>query len=176
MERSTDFRTFLPAIYPVAALLMIAPIAELVGLGWPLRPAETAWRFGSMGLGFGAMIVQILGLTLAMFTAAALGHRRTLRALAFLSIVSATLIVAGMARFLMDYGQLRVAIPSESRSDFDASTLRALISATLAVPVLLALGARSLGQTRDESRQERPVDEPVDPRSYVIPFRYRQPR
>jgi hypothetical protein len=176
MERSTDFRAFLPAMYPVAALLIIAPVAELIGLGWPLRPAETAWRFGSMGLGFGGMIVQILGLALAMFTAAALSHRRTLRALAFLSIIAATLIIAGMARFLLDYGQLRVAIPSESRADFDASTLRALISATLAVPVLLALGARCLAQTRTESRIAPPVDEPVDPRSYVIPFRYRQPR
>lgn len=176
MERSADLRAFLPAIYPVAALLIIAPIAQLVGLGWPLRPAEAAWRFGSLGLGFGGMLVQILGLTLAMFTAAALSHRRTLRALAFLSIVAATLIVAGVARFLMDYGQLRVAIPSESRADFDTLTLRALISATLAVPVLVALGARCLAHTRNETRVATPLDEPVDPRSYVIPFRHRQPR
>jgi hypothetical protein len=176
MERSTDFRSFLPAMYPVAALLVIAPVVELLGLGWPLRPAETAWRFGSIGLGFGAMIVQILGLSLAMFTAAALSHRRTLRALAFLSVAAATLMLAGMARFLMDYGQLRAAIPAETRADFDASTLRALMSATLAVPVLFALGARSLAQTRNEVRKEPPREEPVDPRSYVIPFRYRQPR
>jgi len=176
MERSTDIRAFLPAMYPVAALLIIAPIAELVGLGWPLRPAETAWRFGSMGLGFGGMTVQILGLALAMFTAAALSHRRTLRTLAFLGIFGAILLVAGVARFLMDYGQLRVAIPSESRADFDASTLRALISATLAVPVLVALGARCLAHTRNETPAARPLDEPVDPRSYVIPFRHRQPR
>jgi hypothetical protein len=176
MDRSTDFRAFLPAMYAVAALLVIAPIADLVSVGWPLRPAEAAWRFGSIGLGFGAMLVQILGLALAMFTAAALSHRRTLRTLAFLSIVAATVIIAGLARFLTDYGQLRVAIPAGSRADFDASTLRVLISATLAIPVLLALGARSLARTRGESRREPPAEEQLDPRNYVIPFRYRQPR
>jgi len=96
--------------------------------------------------------------------------------LAFLGVFSAILLVAGVARFLMDYGQLRVAIPSESRADFDASTLRALISATLAVPVLFALGARCLAHSRNEDTAAQPLDEPVDPRSYVIPFRHRQPR
>ena len=176
MDRKTDFRSFLPAMYPVAALLVVAPLAQLIGMGWPLRPAEPAWRFGSLGLGFGSMTTQVLGLALAMVTAAAAGHRRTLRLLAFGALVAATLTIAGVARFLLDYGQLRADVAASDRTGFDSSTFRALLSATLAVPVLLAIGARAWAWTRSDSVEAPTRHEPIDLGTYVIPFRQRQPR
>jgi hypothetical protein len=176
MDRPTDFRTFLPAMYPVAALLVVSPLAGLVGLGWPIRPAEAAWRFGSLGLGFGTMATQILGVALAMLTAAVSGHRRALRSIAFATLVVSTVTVAAIARFLMDYGQLRAAIPPAELAGFDTSTLRALISATLAVPVLLTLGARAWAWPRTAPSEAPLLHEPIDLGTYVIPFRQRQPR
>jgi hypothetical protein len=183
MDRTSDFRSFLPGIYPVAALLVLAPLADLLGLGWPLRPAESTWRFGALGLGFGSLTVQVLGVTLAMGTAAALGHRRILRVLAFGSLTVGTLLIAGIARFLLDYGQLRDAIPAAERTGFDSSSFRALISATLAVPVLLALGARALAGSREPasagsrdagSRAAPDWREPERSTPSVIPFPHRQ--
>lgn len=174
MDSSTDFRSFLPGMYPVAALLVIVPIVDLIGLGWPLRPAETAWRFGSLGLGFGAMTAQILGVALAMFTAASLSHRRVLRLISLVTLAVATVMIAGIARFLLDYGQLRAAMPLAERADFDTSTFRALISATLGVPVLFALGARGLSLTRPAA-PDVPVERPDEGPPHVIPFRQRQP-
>ena len=175
MDRTSDFRSFLPGIYPVAALLVLAPLADLLGLGWPLRPAETTWRFGSLGLGFGSLTVQILGVTLAMGTAAALGHRRILRFLALGSVAVGVVLIAGIARFLLDYGQLRDAIPPSEQTGFDSSSFRALISATLAVPVLLALGARALAGSRDAGSRAAPEwREPERSSPSVIPFPHRQ--
>lgn len=175
MNRSTDIRSFLPGMYPVSALLIVAPFVELLGLGWPFRPTEVAWRFGSLGLGFGTMIVQILGIALAMFTAAALGHRRALRTLAVITLMGATVMIAGIARFILDYGQLRADLPSSDLAGFDSSTFRALVSATLGIPVLLALGARALAWTRSDP----PVldrRQAADPEPHVIPIRQRRPR
>lgn len=175
MDSRTDFRSFLPGMYPVAGLLVIVPIIDLVGLSWPLRPAETAWRFGSLGLGFGAMTAQVLGVALAMFTAVSLSHRRMLRLISLLAVAVATVMIAGVARFLLDYGQLRAVMPIAERRDFDSSTLRALVSATLAVPVLFALGARGLSLIRQAAPDAR-VEQPAEAPPHVIPFRQRQPR
>ena len=135
-------RSFLSALYAVAALLLIAPALDLLGLTWPVRTTEPGWRFGSLGLGFEKSIIQIIGLSIAMATAAFLGHRRLLRGFSSLALVSAFLVVAGMARFLLDFGTIRSVMPVAELANFDANAFRALLFATLAVPVLVVLGGR----------------------------------
>ena len=77
MTRSAELRALFPGLYPVAALLFIAPFADMLGAAWPVRPAEVAWRFGSIGLGLGVVIIQTLGLALALAVAAAAGPGRS---------------------------------------------------------------------------------------------------
>ncbi len=164
-----ELREMLTAMYPVAALLIIAPAVDLVATTWPVRAGTAGWRFGSIGIGFGFIIIEILGLALAMAIAAFLEHRRTLRALSGIAIGAAVVTVAGIAQFLTDYSALRHVIASAEMAPFDSSTLRALLLACLAVPVLMALGARGWNASArpdpDRSVEARP--------DYVIPLRFR---
>jgi hypothetical protein len=171
----TDLRAFLPGLYAVAGLLVIAPLADMVGAAWPLRPSDVAWRFGAIGLGMGVVLVQVLGLALAMGVAAALGHRGMLRLLSVVSTLLGGALIAGVTRFLLDYGELRDAMAATTRTGFDASTLRALIIAVLCAPVLIALGGRAWAAAKGEPEQsirpeQMPVSEPLSRRRGVIPF------
>jgi len=139
---SRMFRSFVPALYGVAALLTIAPFTEMLGAAGRIQPGLASWRFGVLGLGFNVLIVQTLGLALALGVAALLGHRRVLRGAAAAAIIAAVLVVAGIARFLMDFSSIQALVDAGDRAAFNAATLRALILASLAVPVLVTLGGR----------------------------------
>jgi len=171
MIHKTEIRSLLAALYPVAALLMIAPAIDLVGTTWPLRPSQAGWRFGSLGVGFGFIIIEILGLALAMALAAVLDHRRMLRALSTIAIGAAIATVAGIARFMLDYGDLRSLVPAGQSAQFDSTTIRALLLACLAVPVLAALGGRGWTASAPPNRDAwlQPAGRP----DYVIPLRIR---
>lgn len=166
-NRSTDFLLFLPAVYPVAGLLVLAPIADLVGLAWPIRASQAGWRFGSLGIGMSNALIQLLGLATAMTTAAFLRHRRFLRAMALLSLIIAAVTVFGMIRFLIDYRTVRELIASAERAALDASAFRAMILASLVVPVLITLGGR--GWTASEPASMAEPDRPETP-ARVIPI------
>jgi hypothetical protein len=155
---------FLPALYAVAALFLIAPVTDLLGLTWPVRVAEAGWRFGSIGLGFEKAFVQIIGLTLGMGLAAILGHRRVLRSLSALSLSAAFVVCAAMVRFILDFGDLRAFIPAVDLERFDANAYRATLYAILAVPVLVVLGGRAwMASARVDRKSFPDLDERVIP-------------
>jgi hypothetical protein len=135
-------RSFLSALYAVAALLLLAPMTDLIGLTWPVRTLDAGWRFGSIGLGFEKTFIQIIGLSIGMAIAASLGHRRVLRSLSAVSLTAAFIVCAAMVRFLLDFGDLRTFVPAGEVGRFDANAFRALLYATLAIPVLVVLGGR----------------------------------
>jgi hypothetical protein len=175
MTRSGELRSLLPGLYPVAALLIVAPFADMLGAAWPIRPTEVAWRFGSIGLGLGVVIVQILGLALAMAVAAAAGHRLVLRFVSAVCLLAAGALVAGITRFILDYGLLRTALAAADTAAFDSSSFRALLMATLAVPVLVTLGGRGWAAGRQQPvPRSLPAIQPQR-RSGIIPFPGRAP-
>lgn len=165
-------RSFLPALYAVAALFLVAPLTDLFGLTWPVRVAEAGWRFGSIGLGFEKAFVQIIGLSLAMGLAASMGHRRLLRSFSALALTAAFVVSAAMARFLLDFTVLRSLIPSSELQRFDANAFRATLYAVLAVPVLVVIGGRGwTASARPDNRKSLPELE-----DRVIPlYRRRNP-
>jgi len=171
MIHRTEIRSLLAALYPVAALLMIAPAVDLLGTTWPLRVSQAGWRFGSLGVGFGFIVIEILGLALAMAIAVLLQHRRTLRALSTIAIGAAIATTAGIARFLLDYSELRSLVPTGQSAQFDSTTLRALLLACLAVPVLAALGGR--GWSASAPPTQGLWQDPASRPDYVIPMRFR---
>ncbi len=175
MVRNADVRSFLPGLYAVAAFLVVGPAIDLVS-AFPVRPLEASWRFGSLGIGFSAVILQLLGLALAMTVAVTLGHRLLLRLLSAFALVGALLLGASIVRFLLDYAQVRAVVDAGSRTGFDATSLRALLVATLAVPVLIVLGGKGWIAGRDAlpaATLDRLPELPEQP--YVIPFRRRPP-
>jgi len=170
MTRSGELRALVPGLYAVAALLVVAPFADMVGAAWPVRPTEIAWRFGSIGLGLGVVIVQILGLSLALAAAAVAGHRLVLRFVSILCLLAAGALTAGLTRFILDYGQLRTALGATDLASFDASSFRAALLATLAVPVLVTLGGRGWAAGRPQAESPALPTYRPEPRSGVIPF------
>ena len=173
MNRNGALPAFLPGLYAVAALLIIAPLADVFGATWPLRPVETVWRFGAIGLGLGIVLVQVIGFALAMGVAATLGHRGVLRLLAGTATLFAGVLIAGITRFVLDYGQLRAAMSVAEASGFDASAFRAVLVATLCAPVLLALGGRGWTVARQPAvapTAAEPTAASGTQRRAVIPF------
>lgn len=158
--------SFLPALYPVAALLAVAPLTEMFGAAGPVRPGLASWRFGVVGVGLNAIVVHVLGFALALGVAACLDHRRVLRAVSVATLVAAVVVVAGVARFLLDFDQVQSLVSAAERPALDAATLRALILASLAVPVLVTLGGKGWIAARAVS----PEPQVSPPAHRVIPF------
>jgi hypothetical protein len=143
MQRSPQVRVFLPALYALAAFIAIAPIVDVIGAAWPLRPADAAWRFGTLGLEFRSILLQVAGVGLAMTVAAVMSHRAVLRVLSIGAFVFALALGAGIARFIADYRLTIALVDAAAGVDFGPSAFRAMLAATLAVPVLTVLGGRA---------------------------------
>jgi hypothetical protein len=168
-------RSFLPALYPVAALLAIAPLTEMFGAAGSARPGLASWRFGVVGVGLNAIVVHTLGFALALGVAAYLNHRRVLRAVSAATLVAAVVVVAGIVRFLLDFNQVQLLVSAAERQALDAATLRALILATLAVPVLVVLGGKGWIASDIAAAAEEAADPPATPRVIPFPGRARAP-
>jgi hypothetical protein len=174
MSNSRILKSFLPALYPVALLLALSPFAEMFGAAGEMRPELATWRFGVVGLGLNALVAHALGLAIALAVAVYLEHRRTLRFVSAITIVAALLVVTGMVRFLLDYGQIQQLVPAAERAALDASALRALIIASLAVPVLVVLGGRGWSASGSDAADADEMDTRA-PRVIPFPGRMRAP-
>ena len=175
MIRRDHVQTFLPGLYPVGALLVLAPVADVVTAAWPFQVGEAAWRFGTIGLAFRSIMLQVLGFALVVSTAALLGHRSLLRGLSIAALVAAVALCGGVARFVADYRDLQTLIGAGS--GFDTSAFRAVLAAILAVPVLTTLGGRGFLASRDLETRSVPTETAHAPSAHdyarpkqVIPF------
>jgi hypothetical protein len=94
-------------LYLFAVVLMSSPVIDLVTTVWPPRPADLSWRYGFFGLGAGYLHTPIIGLVLAMAVAHVEDHGGALRALGFLSLAVAVLLLPVLALWPMDFLQMR---------------------------------------------------------------------
>ncbi len=118
-------KTVMRSMYPVAAILVIVPLMDLSTRVWPLRAADTGWRFGAFGLIANFLILPVAGLALATITAAVLHHRRTLRSLAALSFAIGFALLVGSGLFALDFLQLRASVQKEAIGAFDVASVKA---------------------------------------------------
>ena len=130
----------LKAGYLVALLLVVVPVADALTRTWPLRPGDERWRFGTLGIVFSAMVTPLLGVFLAMVTAALLEHGRTLWVIAVVTLVVAVAALAAIPAFGLDYLQLRASVTAEAMAGFDSAARKALVVGSLGGIVTLALG------------------------------------
>lgn len=130
----------LKAGYLVALLLVVVPVADALARTWPVRIGDERWRFGTMGIVLNAMVTPLLGVFLAMVTAALLEHGRTLQVIAVVTLVAAAAALAGIIGFALDYIQLRASVTDEALAGFDAAARKAILVGLLGGGVTLALG------------------------------------
>ena len=130
----------LKAGYLVALLLVLVPVSDAVARTWPLRPGDERWRFGTLGIVFNAMVTPLLGVFLAMVTAALLEQFRTLRVIAVVTLVAAVLTLVAIPAFGLDYLQLRATVTAEAMAGFDAAARKAIAVGLVSGAVALVLG------------------------------------
>lgn len=123
----------LPAIlYLTAGVVLVDQLAILLASVLPWAPGAVQWRFGAVGLAAGRATPFLLA-DLLLLAAALLGnHRGFLRALAFLHLFLAPLVLSVVALFVLDTMEVRQSLPLEARR-------QALLSAGRALVALLAL-------------------------------------
>jgi hypothetical protein len=150
-------RSVVGALIPVALLLILSPMADLMAALLPMRAGEVSWRFGAYGLLTNALVTPIVGLAI-IEVVASLQHRRNVTAtIAAMCGLLALLLVGGFALFVLDYLQLRTAVGANARGPYDSAAIKAMIVAAIESVVLLWLaitGFRASG-IADSARGHR---------------------
>ncbi len=154
MNRGDPLGKVLRAMYGVAAILVLAPLMDLSTRVWPVHPGSPNWRFGTSGLFASALLLPLLGLAVALGTAAALRHRRTLRVLSLGAYVAAIGMLFGAGLFALDFLQLRGNVEPTMLGRYDVASVKAGVLLLLAVVVTAWLGAGGWRAARAVSRRD----------------------
>ncbi|HEX6631906.1 MAG TPA: hypothetical protein VF048_12485, partial [Gemmatimonadaceae bacterium] len=90
----------------------------------------------------------LIGLTLIVFAAMHLEHRRVARVVSILALVLAAVLVLLMPFFMLDYLQLRKLVNPQALRAFDLTTLKATLTGLVMVAIAIAVGMAGLRSTR----------------------------
>lgn len=105
-------------------------VADMLARTLPLRPGDTTWRIGTVGIISLSVPTLLLALLVALLTAAHLEHRVLLRVLAGLSLAAALVMAAMLPLFGLDLLELRRLVAAEGRPSFDHAMGRAALTIT----------------------------------------------
>ncbi|MBC7895782.1 MAG: hypothetical protein H7066_10220 [Cytophagaceae bacterium] len=126
-RRLDDAEPLVAPFYFVALLLVATPTIDFVTSVLPLRPSNIEWRFASVGLLSGFLLTPLLGILIAMCTAAMAGQARVQRGLAILNAVAAVLSLVILLMFLLDIVQLRSVVQAEAKASFEGAAVKAVL-------------------------------------------------
>ena len=133
-------RRLAPASYCTAALLLLLPMMDYLGNAWPFRPSAADWRYDVLGMISTHLLPPLLGLLLAIVTAAALPHPRVSRILGVLVWLGAVVLLLALGGFVLDSLQVRNAAPADARWVTKTSFLLASAKILAAAVALMVLG------------------------------------
>ncbi len=122
MER---YRNFAWPAYTVAFMLVVIPFFDATMQLWPLKPGDTQWRFGAIGLYSNAFMIPALGLLVALATALIFGHARFVKVLGALCGTAAGLTTILLLLFVMDAVETRLKIAAAVRLSFAVASFTA---------------------------------------------------
>jgi hypothetical protein len=140
--------------YGLALLLIILPLLQPLVSLLPIQPGEIRWRLQAFGAISGALLLPTVGMTLAIGTAAFLGHRRTVRTLAALAFGCAAAIGVVAALFVLDLLQYRAAVDVQLRDFYHVAGLVYLLGYGLC-SIYLACLAAAAWRVSSRSRRRR---------------------
>lgn len=153
-------RRLAPAVYAVAALLIVVPLVDFVTSSYPFIVGDPRWRFATVGLFAGFLMTPLLGVVLAMLTAAALQQAGVLRAFAWACLLAALLLVALSGSLVLDVLQVRAGAPADAAQAVLLSGIRGVVKhLTAAVAfVMLFLGGRQAADAVPLARGKERLD------------------
>lgn len=162
---NTKLRPLAWAAYAVALLLIIMPLVELVLGIWPLRIGQLNWRFGAAGLVSQSVMTPLLGMLLAVATAAAVGHRLLARVLSGIAVAGGILGILAIAMFTLDALEARASVRPEAMVAFDRATIVAGMRYSLGTITAFLLGIGGWKASRKGSRAAAAVGSAPKPRT-----------
>lgn len=146
---------FVKALYPVGAMLLLVPLADLTLRQFPPQFDTLQWRFGMVGLLMGNLGTIMLGLGLLGLVSAILDNRTALRIIGFASIALAVVVLGAMTLFALDAIQIRRLAAPNFKKPILVSSLSALFSGSFGVLTSLVLGRGALVAARGMRTGER---------------------
>lgn len=145
-----------PALYFVAAVLVVIPVFDAATSVWPFHIANTQWRFAIVGLLSNALLLPMIGTLMTVAVAVIEEHERTIRILRIACWALVGLMGIVVVMFMLDTVQSKSAIVPAMMTGFYVATMTAMVK-LLVAGFALALLARACGG--------------VQPTARAIPFR-----
>ncbi|HEX6645480.1 MAG TPA: hypothetical protein VF037_12435 [Gemmatimonadales bacterium] len=149
------YRSWTLGLYLLAALLFLQPFIEAAAATWPPRLGEVGWRFASVGILYTMLPTLLFSLLLAATAAFLLEHRTVLRVIGAAALVLAVAIVLLSTGFVLDAVQLRRIVRPDARGGYDLTTVKALVTAIVAITGCAMLGVGAFRATRRLAGPER---------------------
>jgi hypothetical protein len=124
---SRPARRLLAVLFAAGLLILLDQSADLIATLLSREVALTApnWRFGIFGLVASRTSALLAGDVMLFASATALGWRRALRALGAVHLLLAAGGMAALVLFVLDWVQVRAAVPAQSAGEFSAAAFRA---------------------------------------------------
>lgn len=143
-------------LYFVAALLVVVPLVDFT-LSVPSPEfSSRQWRFTTMGLLSGYMLLPVLGAALAFTISAILKHYTIQRALVIACLTSAVLFALLSYRFWVDMGDQRFATVPDEMQAFVSAANRAVTKLILTTVAFGYLGWRARRMIPAPTRHKTP--------------------
>jgi hypothetical protein len=139
---------YVKALYPVAFLLIVVPLADLSLRAFPAQWGSLQWRFGTVGLLLGNFGTILLGTGLVGLIAALCGHRGVLRVLGYVALAIAVITLAMLALFMLDAVQMRQLANANFKRAILLSSAGALFTGLFGAITLVSIGRGALGAGR----------------------------
>jgi hypothetical protein len=140
--------------YLIAALMVFIPIMDLFSNMVPIRPGDPAWRYGVIGLGSGFLLTPMLGMVLAVLISVVVNQDKVARAIGWVNLGGAILLVPLGGLFLLDAIQVRGAVLPDALPGFDIGVVKAVVkfgTAIVAFGWLGTVGTKTRVRVRRES-------------------------
>lgn len=136
------------ALYPVAFLLIVVPLADLSLRAFPAQWGSLQWRFGTVGLLLGNFGTILLGTGLVGLIAALCGHRGILRTLGYVTLAIGVLTLAMLALFMLDAVQMRQLANANFKRAILLSSSGAMFTGIFGAFTLFMIARGALGAGR----------------------------
>lgn len=149
-------------MYAAAALIVLTAAVDAATSAWPFAPGRAEWRYGAIGLASNFLLTGMLGVLLAIGTAAWRGHGRFLRIAGLvLALGSVALLLAALA-FTLDALTLYRQVSPDDMKQFRIGAYKAAAKyvGSAIVFVWVGLGAWRAGRAAREGATRR-ADAPL---------------
>ena len=155
-----NFQRYSRALYPVALLLILVPLVDLMLRMYPLQFGSLQWRFGTVGTFLGNFGTMLLGLGLVGLIATINGHRGILRTIGYIALALAAATLAVLALFVLDAVQIRTLANANVKRAILLSSSGAVFAGLFGAWTLFAIGRGALAVSRPAASGRRPRTAP----------------